>query len=155
MKHGLLIPSAGIDESNSEQDQFILFPKDPFASAKRLHDELAKKLKLSNLGVIITDSCPPPLRMGVIGVSLAHWGFKPTRSFVGAKDLFGRKLSMTRVNLVDSVAAMAVLSMGEANESRPLAIVEGVELEFTDATSLAEIAIKSEDDLYSPLFKKR
>lgn len=152
IKHGLLIPSAGIDESNSENDEFILFPKDPFNSAKRLHADLSRVFQLKNFGVLITDSCPPPLRIGVIGVSLAHWGFKPTRSFINSKDLFGRELKMTRVNLVDSMAAMAVLAMGEANESCPLALIEGVELEFAPETSLREIAIPAEDDLYSPLF---
>jgi F420-0:gamma-glutamyl ligase len=37
VKHGLLIPSAGIDESNSETGDYILFPVDPFASLKDLH----------------------------------------------------------------------------------------------------------------------
>jgi dihydrofolate synthase / folylpolyglutamate synthase len=154
IKHSLLIPSAGIDESNSENGDYILFPKDPYASAKRIHQTLKQRLQLSNFGILITDSCPPPLRRGVIGVSLAHWGFKATRSFVGEKDLFGRELQMTTVNVVDSLAAMAVFAMGEANESAPLALVSGVDLEFTDSSSVDEIAMPAADDLYSPLFKK-
>ena len=35
IKHGLLIPSAGIDASNSETGEYILFPTDPFASAQK------------------------------------------------------------------------------------------------------------------------
>ncbi|MFZ4404893.1 MAG: coenzyme F420-0:L-glutamate ligase, partial [Pseudobdellovibrionaceae bacterium] len=73
IKEGLFIPSAGIDESNSESDRYILYPKDPFASAQKICAQLKTHWGLKKLGVIITDSHTTPLRRGVTGISLSHW----------------------------------------------------------------------------------
>lgn len=153
IKHGLFIPSAGIDESNSEDGDFILYPEDPFKSLKKLWTELRAAWCLSCLGLIMTDSRTTPLRRGVTGISLAHWGFKGVRSLVGAPDLFGRELKVTSVNLADSLAAAATLTMGEANEARPLALIRVSNLDFTDETDAKETSIPLQDDLYYPIFK--
>jgi F420-0:gamma-glutamyl ligase len=63
---GVLIASAGIDESNAENDKFILLPKDSYRTARLLHTKLQKKYQVKNLGVIITDSVTLPLRAGSI-----------------------------------------------------------------------------------------
>lgn len=153
VKHGLLIPSAGIDESNSEGENFILYPTDPYASAARIGKFLRSEFGLRNLGVILTDSHTMLLRRGVTGISLAHWGVKATRSLVGHPDVFGKELKFTSVDVVDSLAAMAVFVMGEANEQCPLAVVSGAKLEFTDSSSCEEIAIPLKDDLYFPILE--
>ena len=74
LKHGLLLPSAGIDESNSESGDFILYPKDPYASAERIGLELRRHYQIKNLGIILTDSHTSPLRVGVTGIGLSHFG---------------------------------------------------------------------------------
>jgi F420-0:gamma-glutamyl ligase len=156
IKHGLLIPSAGIDESNSEGGAYILFPEDPFASLRILHEKLCSHLKLDQLGLIMTDSHTTPLRRGVTGIALAYWGIRGTRNFVGRPDLFGRTLQMTHVNIVDALASAAVFVMGEADERCPLAIIGGVDLEFLplgEAVNTAEVQIPPEEDLYAPLFR--
>ncbi|RZA00336.1 MAG: hypothetical protein EOP11_18430 [Proteobacteria bacterium] len=153
--HGLLIPSAGIDESNSESGDYILFPEDPFASAAAIGRYLRSEFNLKHLGVILTDSHSSPLRLGVTGLSLSHWGIKGTQSLVGAPDIFGKELKFTSVNVVDSLATMAVFTMGEADNRCPLAVIKGAEVEFTEQTSPAEIVVKPEDDLYWPLLKDR
>jgi F420-0:gamma-glutamyl ligase len=155
IKHGLFIPSAGIDESNSETGEFILYPTDPYASAHRIGLALRQHFKLSKLGIILTDSHSTPLRSGVTGIALAHFGFQATRNLVGQKDLFGRGLKATHVNTLDALAVAAVFEMGESNESRPLAIISGARnIEFTDRSSPAEIQIPLENDLYFHLLKK-
>ncbi len=151
IKHGILIPSAGIDESNSADGAFILFPKDPYASARRLHASLKKAWDLQNLGIIITDSHTHALRKGVTGIGLSHWGFRATRDLVGKNDLFGREMKMTHVNVLDALSVAAVYEMGEVAERRPLAIVYGSGVEFTETTSSEEIAISREEDLYGHL----
>jgi F420-0:gamma-glutamyl ligase len=154
IKQGLLIPSAGIDESNAKNGEYyILYPKDPFASAQRLHAKLTQHYGLKNLGIILTDSHTQPLRRGVTGISLAHWGFKATRNLVGTEDLFGQKLKMTYVNVVDSLAVAAVFMMGEASERCPLAVLETDGIEFTESACAEEIAIPLYEDLYGPLLK--
>jgi F420-0:gamma-glutamyl ligase len=154
IKHGLLIPSAGIDESNSESGNYILFPTDPFASLQRLHQRLCAHFKIQDLGIIMTDSHTTPLRRGVTGIALAYWGMRGTRDFVGHPDLFGRKLQMTHVNVVDALATAAVFVMGEADECCPLAIIDGVEADFTDSTDPREVQISLDADLYGPILKK-
>ena len=61
MKHNLLIPTAGIDESNAN-GFYILWPKDPKASAKRIYDWLKQTYGATEFGVVITDSHSLPLR---------------------------------------------------------------------------------------------
>ncbi|MBC7387247.1 MAG: queuosine precursor transporter [Cryobacterium sp.] len=151
IKHGILIPSAGIDESNSDGEKFILFPKDPYQSAKLLHSALKKAWKLDRLGILITDSHTHPLRRGVTGIGLSHWGFKATRNLVGKRDLFGREVKMTHVNVIDALAVSAVYAMGEVAEQRPLAILNDEGIEFTDSSSAEEISIPREEDLYGSL----
>ncbi len=152
VKEGLFIPSAGIDESNSAGGEFILYPSKPFESARELWAGLRREWKLQALGVLLTDSRTFPLRWGVTGVCLSYWGFRAVKSMIGSQDLFGRELQMTKINRADALAAAAVLVMGEGNERRPLALLQGMELEFTEATDPSELQIPPKDDLYWPLF---
>lgn len=153
IKHGLFIPSAGIDESNSQSGDYILYPLDPFESARQLWNQLREAWGIEKLGIIFTDSHTTPLRKGVTGISLAHWGFRGVKNMVGEKDLFGRSLQMTQVNLADGFAAAATLMMGEANECRPLAVVFAPEVVFCAETDPKEVKIPVRDDLYYPFFK--
>lgn len=155
IKEGILIPSAGIDESNSESGHYLLYPEDPFGSTKSIYLGLKKEFGLRELGVILTDSHTQPLRRGVTGIALAHWGIRATRSLVGEEDLFGRKLKMTHVNAVDALAVSAVYAMGEAGECQPLAVLEASDLVFQELTDPSEIRIPLEEDLYGPLFKPK
>lgn len=153
IKHGLLIPSAGIDESNSEDGGFILYPEDPYRSAARIGECLRTEFKLARVAVILTDSHTMPLRRGVTGISLAHWGLKATQSLVGAPDIFGRELKFTSVDIVDSLAATAVFMMGEADDRCPLAIIRGAKIAFTVHGSPEDISIPLEQDLYYPILR--
>lgn len=155
MKHGLMIPGAGIDSSNSKNEDFILYPKDPWQSAEQIGMFLRANLGIKNLGVMLTDSHSVPLRRGVVGISLAHWGFKGIEDCIGQPDLFGRPLKFTKKNIVDGLASLAVLLMGEGNESRPLALISEVELDFIEGSDRQELIVDPEDDLYLALLKKR
>lgn len=150
---GLLIPSAGIDESNSADGDYILFPQDPYASAKKIWESLTQQFQLKNLGIIITDSHSMPLRKGVTGIGLSHWGFKAVRSLVGQSDLYQKPLKFTSVDILDALATAAVFTMGEADDRCPLALIDGAKVEFTNSSSWEEIGIRPEDDLYAPLLK--
>ncbi len=154
IQHGLLIPSAGIDESNSVNDEYILYPKDPFSSAEKIARAIKTEMSLKNFAVIITDSHTLPLRKGVMGVALAYSGFKAIRNMIGKKDLFGRPLRMTVMNLVDALASSAVLLMGEGAEQCPLAVIYEAPVVFVDKTDPLELKIPMSEDLYNPLYKK-
>ncbi len=153
IKEGLFIPSAGIDESNSANGDYILFPRKPFESARNLWSALRERWQLREFGILITDSRTFPLRWGVTGVCLSYWGFHAVKNMIGTEDLFGRELQMTKVNRADAWAAAAVATMGEGRERRPLAVLRGMECEFTENCNPRELQIPLKDDLYYPFFR--
>jgi F420-0:gamma-glutamyl ligase len=98
------------------------------------------------------------MRWGVTGMSLAHSGFGALKNYIGEKDLFGREFKFEKLNIADSLAASAVLVMGEGSEQTPLAIIEDLpQVEFLERNptneELKELKINIEDDLYAPLLK--
>ena len=99
----ILIPTAGIDESNGD-GYYILWPRDPQQTVNAVRAYLQRCFRRTHVGVIITDSKTSPLRVGVTGVALAYRGFQALNNYVGTKDLFGRALRMTKVNVVDALA---------------------------------------------------
>ena len=152
LKHNILLPSAGIDESNGN-NTYVLYPNDCFASAKSVWTYLRTKYHLSQVGVLITDSRTMPLRRGVVGVALGWWGFGPLWSYIGLPDLNGVPLTMTCINVVDALATSAVYEMGEGDECTPLAIIEEAShVKFDDGIHEEyEIKIPIEEDIYRPL----
>ena len=153
IKQGLLIPSAGVDESNAEKDYYILYPLKPFLSAKKIHGIIKQEFGLKKFGVLLTDSHTVPLRRGVLGAALAYYGFRGVENKIGTKDLFGRELKITQINIADALAVAATHTMGEGGEKRPLAIIKSV-VDFTDLSDNSELQIPLEEDLYKPLLEK-
>lgn len=157
IKNNIFIPSAGIDESNAE-GHYILWPHNVKNTAKELWSWLRKKYHVKELGVIITDSHTIPLRRGVLGISLAHYGFVPLKDYRNEKDLFGRKFKMTQTNIADGLSAAAVTIMGEGSEQTPICIIEDLPwVKFVLKPILSKkpfssFEIKTKEDLYYPLF---
>jgi F420-0:gamma-glutamyl ligase len=154
IKNNILIPSAGIDESNAN-GYYILWPQNPFLEAQRIWRFLRKEFKIKKLGIIISDSHTTPLRAGMMGIAISYYGFNPLNSFVGKRDIFGRRLKMTRVSVADSLAVAAVFEMGESNEMTPIAIIEDAkDIKFGfDSTKNDPMKIDKKIDLYYPLIK--
>lgn len=157
VKNGIFIASGGVDESNGN-GYFILWPKDPQKSANEIRSYLLKKFKLKHVGVIITDSKTTPLRWGVTGVALSHSGFASHNSYIGKKDIFGRKFHASKANIMDGLAASAVVVMGEGNEKMPIALIEDVPFvsfqsrnPTTEELELLNITI--DEDMYAPILK--
>lgn len=153
VKDGMVMASAGIDESNA-RGKLIFLPKDSYRSANLLRHKLQKKYRVKELGVLITDSCIMPLRAGVLGAALGYAGFAGVRDHRGTSDIFGRKLRFSRTNIADGLATVATLMMGEGNEQTPLAIIQDAPVEFRERISRKELRIKMREDMYYPLFKK-
>ena len=151
IKDGMVMASAGIDESNA-YGKLILLPQNSFHSAELIRRNLKKIFKIKNLGVLITDSRIFPLRAGVVGVALGYAGFKGLRNYVGKKDIFGRVLKMTRTDIADSLATTTVLCMGEGKEQQPLALIANAPVEFIEKSNKKELKINPKEDLYLPLF---
>lgn len=153
VKDGVVMASAGIDESNAN-GKLVLLPKDSFRFARDLRNTLCKHYGVRYLGILITDSRTMPLRAGVTGVALGYAGFRGIKDYRGKPDIFGRKFKFSRTDVADSLAAAAVLVMGEGNEQQPLAIIEGAPVEFCDRVNRRELHIDMKEDMYRPLFLK-
>lgn len=152
IKDGMFMASSGIDESNAN-GKIIILPKDSFKSAKSLQVKLSRIYKIKNLGIVISDSALMPLRNGTISSSLGHFGFKGVNSYVGKKDIFGKILKMSRVNIADSLATSAVLLMGEGNEQKPLAKISDAPVIFSRNINKKDSSIAIKDDIFYPLIK--
>ncbi|MCC6277028.1 MAG: coenzyme F420-0:L-glutamate ligase [Oligoflexia bacterium] len=153
IKEGILIAAAGIDESNSETGAYILWPDQPFMASKTIWEHLIKTHGLTSLGVILTDSHCTPLRKGVSGIALSHWGFKGVQSHIGKPDIFGRPMIMSQTNVADSLASAAVYVMGEVAEQSPIALIRNAPfIEFCSETDPLECRMPPEEDIFGPVF---
>lgn len=153
VKDGMLMASAGIDESNAK-GKLILLPKNSFTAAEKLWKELKKTYKIKQLGILITDSHTAPLRAGVTGVALGYAGFKGLKDYRNTNDIFGRKFHFSQTNIADGLAAAAVLTMGEGKEKCPLAIIKKTSVVFSNKVDQKELFIDIHDDMYGPLLEK-
>lgn len=158
IKNSRLVPNSGIDESNAD-GMLILWPQDPDRSCDEIYRYLRDRDGIKDFGVILTDSTTAPMRTGVNGVAIAYAGLKPLRDLIGQDDLFGRKLKMTRINVIEGLAAAAVLVMGEGAECTPVAILDDLDfVEFVDGTPSDEeragLEIELEQDLYASFLKR-
>ncbi len=158
IKRNWMFVNAGIDQSNAA-GHLAPWPRDPQRSAGELWRRLREHAAgARRLGVILADSGGIPLNWGVVGRGIAHCGFVALRDYTGTPDLHGRTMRMEKTNLVQSIAAAAVLEMGEGAERTPVAVVEQVgRLHFQDreptAAELAALRISLEDDAYAPILR--
>ncbi len=150
---GTMVGSAGIDESNGS-GSYVLYPKDPFKSARRLRAWLMKQYGVKELGVIITDSTSLPLRRGAIGFALSWDGIDPLRDYRGTPDIFGRLIRIELANLIDALAAASVLEMGEGNEQMPVAVIRDAKNIVLKNRSKRkdQLIVEPENDVFAPLF---
>jgi len=155
IKNHILIPSAGIDESNGD-GVYILYPKDIQGSAAAIWEHIRQRDGIKEFGVLITDSHTTPMRRGVIGIGLGWCGFKPLYNYIGKPDCFGQPLRVTMVNVLDSLSVSAVFCMGEGNEQTPFALIEDapkIEFQLSPPTEaeVKDLSIPMQEDLYAPL----
>lgn len=152
IKDNIIMPDAGIDESNAK-GKLVLLPRDSYKSAEYIRESLKNKFKVKNLGVIITDSNFIPLRKGAIGIAIGYSGFKGIRNYIGEKDIFGRKLKYSTSNIPDSIATASALCMGEGKEQKPLVLVKDAPVEFIEKVNKKEMIMNMKKDIFYPLYK--
>lgn len=123
---GMVLANAGIDRSNTgdDADTVLLLPVDPDASAARLRHTLEAACGV-RLGVMVTDSVGRAWRRGTIGIAIGTSGVAPFVDLRGQCDRGHRTLVSSDIAPADSLAAAAVLVMGEAAESTPAALIRG------------------------------
>ncbi|MGB8328192.1 MAG: coenzyme F420-0:L-glutamate ligase [Steroidobacteraceae bacterium] len=128
-RRGLVLANAGIDQSNTgsadPDAEVLLLPIDPDASAASLRSGISARCG-STVGVIISDSLGRAWRLGTVGHAIGSAGLPALVDWRERADRYGRRLRHTEIALADSLAAAAVLVMGEASEGRPAAVVRGI-----------------------------
>jgi coenzyme F420-0:L-glutamate ligase/coenzyme F420-1:gamma-L-glutamate ligase len=125
LKHGTLLPNAGVDQSNAPMGCVVPLPKNPDASAAGMQRKVRERYGL-HIGVIVADSRTHAMRLGCAGVGIGCAGIEAVIDERGKRDLFGRELHVTQRAVADCIASAAELLMGEADESVPLVLVRGL-----------------------------
>jgi coenzyme F420-0:L-glutamate ligase / coenzyme F420-1:gamma-L-glutamate ligase len=121
---GHIMANAGVDQSNVDAECALLLPKNADASARTICADLSAHFGV-RLGLIIADSWGRPWRLGSVGMALGTAAVVPLEDLRGRLDLNGRPLQVSQIAAADSLAAAAVLAMGEADEGTPVAHVRG------------------------------
>jgi len=144
----IMAPNGGIDKSNAQKDQVILYPKNPFLIAEQIRRKIFLKF-LIHVGIILVDSRLMPARVGTSGVAISCAGIEPVLDMRSKKDLDGNPLKVTFQAVVDNIATIANHKMGEGAESKPFAIVRNSEAQLTDRKiSPSEMAISPDQCVY-------
>ncbi|NIM44801.1 MAG: coenzyme F420-0:L-glutamate ligase [Nitrososphaeria archaeon] len=152
LKKGVLIANAGIDHTNVPIGHVSLWSQDPNKKAVDIRNEVQRRTGV-NVGVLLVDSRVHPLRMGTTAFALGVAGLEPIQDLRGKKDLYGKTLYITRINVADDLAAASHLLMSEADEGRPLIIVRETPVKVTDEYNAEEVKIPKDQCLYFRSFR--
>ena len=134
-RHGLVCANAGIDQSNVQGDSALLLPVDADRSAKLLMNAVKKKTG-KDTAVVITDTFGRPFREGQTNVAIGVAGINPIKSYIGSRDMYGRKLRVSEIAIADEIASAAELVMGKS-EGVPVAVVRGYMFESAKSSAKA------------------
>jgi coenzyme F420-0:L-glutamate ligase/coenzyme F420-1:gamma-L-glutamate ligase len=153
IRQGDFIANAGADLSNAPEGHAILWPEDPWASARRLRGGLARA-GFGGLGVVVADSHVLPLRAGTVGMALGWAGIVGVEDVRGRADLHGRTLRITKRNVADQLASAASLVMGEADEAVPAVWARGLAVAppAGGEQGPGDVLIAPRDCLFAPIY---
>jgi len=147
-KHGLICANAGVDQSNVEKsnDYAALLPEDADLSARELRHSFKRKTGI-DVAVVITDTFGRPFREGQINVAIGIAGIQPIKSYIGTLDMYGKKLKVTEIAVVDEIASAAELQMGKS-ERIPVVIIRGYVYQMVENSSLSQLLRSRGEDLF-------
>lgn len=147
-KRGLICANAGVDQSNVEKsnDYAALLPEDADLSARVLRHSLKRKTGI-DVAVVITDTFGRPFREGQINVAIGIAGIQPIKSYIGTLDMYGKKLKVTEIAVVDEIASAAELQMGKS-ERIPVVIIRGYVYQMVETSSLSQLLRARGKDLF-------
>jgi len=120
-KFGHTCINAGIDWSNVGEGMMLLLPENPTSSAERIRSRLSV-----DCAVIITDTSSRPFRCGVTGIAIGWSGIGAWKDWRGETDMHGKVLEITLESIIDEIAGMANLLIGEAGDGTPAAVIRGL-----------------------------
>ncbi|MFW9811410.1 MAG: coenzyme F420-0:L-glutamate ligase [Candidatus Thorarchaeota archaeon] len=145
-KTGLVCNFSGVDKSNAPDEEYVLLPEDPDASAARIRKRMVE-MTGSKIAVIVSDTHGRPWRRGSINIAIGCSGINAFKFNVGKRDLYGRILKRSTVCQIDEIAAYVEPLMGQANEGVPVVIVRGYDY-TTGNEKASDINRSREEDLF-------
>lgn len=146
-RSGHVMANAGIDRSNlgdGREDQVLLLPVDPDASAERLRSQIETRRGIAP-AVLISDSFGRPWRNGVTNFAIGAAAVPSLIDRRGTSDRNGRALEVTQIGFADLIACAAGLAMGEGDEGIPAVLVRGLSLSLPINPASALIRPVAED----------
>ena len=146
--HGFVCANAGVDLSNVPEDQALLLPRDPDASARELRARIGD-LRGVRPAVVVTDSFGRAWRVGQTDVAIGVAGLVPVDDWRGRPDARGRELRATAIAVADAVAAAADLARTK-DSRRPAVLIGGLDRFVTgdDGPGAAPLRREREQDLF-------
>ncbi len=148
-KHGFVCANSGIDKSNVPGERTVaLLPENADVSAQRIRQEIYR-LTGCQVAIIVSDTHGRPLREGEINVAIGVAGIAPIRDRRGEKDLFGYVLKIKRTAIADELSSAAELTMGQADEGVPAALIRGYIYPRSEHPTAKELIRPKEKDLFS------
>lgn len=153
---GIFVGNAGIDHSNAgKADDWILWPSKPYDLCSEIEKQIKLHYKLSQFGVMISDSRVQPLKRGVVGVAIGVSGFYPIDDCRGRKDLFSYKMHFTVRAVADQLCDAAHAVMGECDEQTPFVLIRNAPVVFTEEKiDPNQMLMPIDEDLFIQILKK-
>jgi len=152
-KCGNICINAGVDRSNIEDGSVILLPKDPDLSARKIGERIAA-IEDKKVGVIISDTNGRPFRRGQVGFAIGAYNLDPIRDWKGKEDIFGRILRVSEEAIVDELAGLANILMGEGDWMTPAVLIRGLSILKEDARGIKTIYRDESTDYIKKALKK-
>jgi len=147
--HGFVCANAGVDLSNSGQDDTaVVLPLDPDRSARELRFGLGR-LTGRSPAVVIVDSFGRAWRIGQLDTAIGCAGLTPLDSWDGRSDRDGRQLRATLPAIADAVAAAADLARSK-DSGEPVVLLHGLSRFVTEADGPGAAALlrPADQDLF-------
>lgn len=145
-KHGLVCANAGVDQSNVQGNAALLLPVDPDRSARLIMSAIKERTS-REIAIIITDTFGRPFREGQVNVAIGVAGINPIKSYIGSRDMYGRKLRVSEIAVADEIASAAELVMGKS-KGVPVAILRGYRFEKAAKSSAKSLQRSRKRDLF-------
>lgn len=147
LKNNMLVANAGVDHKNAPEGHAILWPLAPHKSAEKIRREILAKTG-KHVGVLIIDSRITPLRMGTTALAIGIAGFKPTKDCRVERDLYDKRIHITRHAVADDLASAAHLLMGETTARTPFVLIKNAPVNFGEEFDPNSVVIPAEQCLF-------
>jgi coenzyme F420-0:L-glutamate ligase len=147
LKNNMLVANAGVDHKNAPEGYVILWPSNPNEAAEKMRSEILAKTG-KHIGVLIIDSRITPLRMGTTALAIGIAGFKPVRDCRVERDLYGKRVYITRHAVADDLASAAHLIMGETTARTPAVLIRNAPVIFDEKFNPNLMTIPAEQCLF-------